>query len=221
MYSVVLLMALSGGAETPALGHGCHGCNGCSGCHVASCHGCHGCHGCHKSRGCHGCHGCHGLFSCHGCHGCHGCSSSCGGYGCSSSHGGYVCSGNCGGYVCGGAPAYVAPAAEMPAPGKKQEKKEEKKKDKEEANVPSPATIVVTLPADAKLMIDDTATTSTSATRVFVSPSLNPGQEYHYQLTAELNRDGQKVTTTKQVAVRAGVETRVQIEFPLSSVASN
>ena len=96
-----------------------------------------------------------------------------------------------------------------------------KKPEKEEANVASPATLVVTLPADAKLKIDDTATTSTSATRVFVSPTLNPGQEYHYQLTAEVVRDGQKVTTTKQVAVRAGVETRVQIEFPLSSVASN
>jgi len=91
---------------------------------------------------------------------------------------------------------------------------------KPEVSLPTPATIVVSLPADAKLLVDDYATTSTSDTRVFVSPSLNPGTEYHYQLTAEAVRDGQKVTTTKQVTVRAGEETRVRVEFPVASVAS-
>jgi len=91
---------------------------------------------------------------------------------------------------------------------------------KPEVSLPTPATIVVSLPADAKLLVDDYATTSTSDTRVFVSPNLNPGTEYHYQLTAEVLRDGQKVTTSKQVTVRAGEETRVRVEFPVASVAS-
>src|SRR5438046_1516147 len=92
MYGVVVLMALSSGAETPDLFN--RGCNGCKG---SSCHGCcgtvvsHGCssscHGCSSS--CHGCRG--GLFgrhknkSCHGCNGCNGC------------HGTVIISGCCGG----------------------------------------------------------------------------------------------------------------------------
>jgi uncharacterized protein (TIGR03000 family) len=70
-------------------------------------------------------------------------------------------------------------------------------------------------------MIDDAATTSKSAQRVFVSPSLNPGREYHYTLKAEWVRDGKPVVVSKEIAVRAGQETRVQIaaEQP-ASVAS-
>ena len=33
-------------------------------------------------------------------------------------------------------------------------------------------------------------------------------------------RDGQKVVTSRQIAVRAGAETRVRLEFPVASVAS-
>ena len=91
----------------------------------------------------------------------------------------------------------------------------------DEVRVPSPATLVVSLPADAKLLVNDVPTTSTSATRIFVTPTLNPGKDYHYDLTAEVIRDGQKVMTTQQVAVRAGEETRVQIEMPAATVAAN
>jgi uncharacterized protein (TIGR03000 family) len=77
---------------------------------------------------------------------------------------------------------------------------------------PAPATIVVNLPADAKLLIDDVATTSTSATRVFSSPALERGKEYTYTLKAEVNKDGKTMTATKTVTVRAGEETRVTME---------
>jgi uncharacterized protein (TIGR03000 family) len=127
MYSVVLMVALTGGAETPAMGWGCSGCSSDCGCSGYSCNGCCGgysCHGCrggwgHKCSGCHGgglfsgkgcCHGgglfsgrgcCHGggLFSHKGCHGCNGC---CGGYGCHGCNGGYGCHGCNGGYGCHG-----------------------------------------------------------------------------------------------------------------------
>jgi uncharacterized protein (TIGR03000 family) len=85
--------------------------------------------------------------------------------------------------------------------------------------IAAPATIVVTLPADAKLMIDDTVTTSTSGTRVFASPTLEPGKEYFYTLKAEMNQDGKTVSTTKRVSVRAGQETRVSLDF-VDTVAS-
>jgi uncharacterized protein (TIGR03000 family) len=98
---------------------------------------------------------------------------------------------------------------EMPAPKKG-----------EEAAISAPATIVVNLPAEASLKVDDYVTTSKSATRTFVSPNLTAGQEYSYTLTGEIVRDGKPVVATKRITVRAGEETRVSIEFPVASVAS-
>jgi uncharacterized protein (TIGR03000 family) len=85
--------------------------------------------------------------------------------------------------------------------------------------VAAPATIVVTLPADAKLTVDDSPTASTSSPRVLVSPTLEPGKEFHYTLKGEILRDGKTVTATQRIAVRAGEETRVNLEFPTASVA--
>jgi uncharacterized protein (TIGR03000 family) len=84
---------------------------------------------------------------------------------------------------------------------------------------PAPATIVVSLPANAQLKIDDYATRSQSATRTLVTPPLTPGQEYHYTLTAEVRRGNEPVTVTKRVPVRAGEETRITLEFPPATVA--
>jgi uncharacterized protein (TIGR03000 family) len=83
------------------------------------------------------------------------------------------------------------------------------------AEAAAPATIIVSLPADAKLTIDGNATTSTTDRRVFVSPSLEPNQEYYYTVQAELN--GQ--TKSERVTVRAGQEVNVKIEIP-NSVAT-
>ena len=83
-----------------------------------------------------------------------------------------------------------------------------------------PATIRVTLPADAKLTVDGQPTQSTSAERLFLSPPLEPGRDFHYTLTAEVERNGSRVTQQQQVRVRAGQESRVTIEFPVGNVAS-
>jgi uncharacterized protein (TIGR03000 family) len=234
MYSVVLLMAISGGAEAPAglFHHGsncsgataCAGCTGSAGCTGAyagctgsSCHGgghrlfgggCHG-GGLFSGFGCHGgssCHGaassCHGGSSCHGSrchgglfsgglfhrgHGCHGCS-------------GVAYTGCTGGAGCTG--GVVAPTTDkpkdMPKPGDKP---------KEETSLMAPATIIVSMPADAKLTIDDASTTSMGAVRTFVSPTLNSGREYHYTLRTEIA--GKSIA--KQITVRAGEETRIEL----------
>src|SRR5437762_1628993 len=142
MYSVVLMMALSGSADLPAFHR--HGCDGCAG----ACHG----GGCHGGRGCHG-----GLFARHGCHGgrgCHGCN----GGGC---HGGYACHGGCNGGV-EYAPEY-RPGTEYrpapgttPAPGKAPEPvKPPKATGDKSTELPAPASIIVSLPADARLTVDD------------------------------------------------------------------
>jgi uncharacterized protein (TIGR03000 family) len=81
------------------------------------------------------------------------------------------------------------------------------------------AVIVVSLPADAKLTFDGEATTSTSDQRVFVSPVLPAGQEYHYTLQAEVVVDGKPVTISKTVAVRAGEEVHVGLT-PTTGVAA-
>jgi uncharacterized protein (TIGR03000 family) len=164
MYSIVLMMAINGTADTPdflfrrrARGGGgdCQGCTGCT--------GCHGCTGC--------------------CGGCGGCT---GGHGCTG--------------------GMMKPAEKIGAP-------------KGAALAPAPATMVVSLPEDATLLVNNTPTTSTTARRVFVSPPLPPGRDYMYTLRAEVVRDGQKMTTTRQVIVRAGQESRVEMELPVLAAA--
>ena len=188
MYSVVLLMAISGGADVPA----CHGGHGCSG--YSSCHGGGGCHG--GGLFSHGGGGCHGGAACYG-GGCHG------GGGC---YGGGACYG--GGCCGGGVPATGDKPKDMPKPGDKPKDKED------EVSTTAPATIIVSLPAEAKLSIDDAATTSTGAVRTFVSPALENGREFHYDLKAEMNGK----SLTKRITVRAGEETRVDID--MTSVAA-
>jgi uncharacterized protein (TIGR03000 family) len=262
MYSLVLMMALSGGVEAPAGHHdccgGCYGCCGGWSCGGYGCCGC--CGGCHGGHGCHGCHGGHSFFHhhdscCGGCYsscccgggyyGCCGCSGYCCGGGYYGCCGGY--NGCCGGYYgccgggyygcCGGTVAPPAPPVTPPVPppdggkpmpppdgGKPMPPPDDAPKPKvgTEANIPAPATIIVSLPADAKLMIDDFATKSTSASRVFTSPELNPAQAFSYTLKAEIVRNGQTLTATEQVSVRAGAETRVSLsaeKFATAAVA--
>ena len=84
----------------------------------------------------------------------------------------------------------------------------------------APATLVVTLPADAKLLIDDAATTSSSSRRVFVSPALQSGREYTYSLKAEFTKNGKSVVVSKDINVTAGAEIAVTMEETLAGVAS-
>ena len=79
---------------------------------------------------------------------------------------------------------------------------------------PLPATIVVHLPADARLAIDGHPTRSTSATRSFITPALERGRLFHYTLKVDFVRGGETVTLKKVVAVRAGRETVVALDPP-------
>lgn len=213
MYSVVLLMALGTGADTPAFGG--RGCDGCTSSCASACSSSHGCrgglfggHGC--NGGGHGCRSGGGLLSGLFHKSCNSCSSAC--KGCSGCSAAACCGGS--GHACHGAAACGAPACG--APGKPKDMPKPKDGGKE---VAASATIIVTLPADAKLSVDDNPTTSTSTTRVLVSPPLEPGREYNYTLKGEISRDGHTVTKTEQITVRAGEEARISIEFPTASVA--
>jgi uncharacterized protein (TIGR03000 family) len=70
------------------------------------------------------------------------------------------------------------------------------------------AKVVVDLPAEAKLYVDDRLMKTTSSRRVFSTPKLEDGETYYYILRAEVEREGQKISRTKRVVVRAGAETR-------------
>jgi uncharacterized protein (TIGR03000 family) len=84
----------------------------------------------------------------------------------------------------------------------------------------APAYLNVSLPADAKLSIDNRATTSTSASRSFVTPDLPAGQSYIYTLKAEVVRDGKVETITKAVVVKSGQTTSVSLDLPAGAVAA-
>lgn len=230
MYSVLLMAALTTGGETPDF---CH--RRCSGCY-SSCHGCysscHGCYGCSSCYGCHGCSGCYGCYSGWGCSGCHGCSSyyGCGGYGCCGCYGGLACYGSCYGGLscysgCCAAPTWgyspvptigcaygvpvtpaapAAPPADLP-PG-------DGKKAGEASNTSSKGRLVVEVPEDARVYIDDQLMKTTSAVRKYATPTLEAGQAYYYIVKAEVVRDGKTVTDTRRVVVRAGEESRLSFD---------
>jgi len=99
--------------------------------------------------------------------------------------------------------------------------KKQKSGNKDEARAFSTsATIVVTLPAAARLTIDGDVTTSTSNVRTFVSPTLPSGKTYVYTMQAEYQHKGQPVTITKKVSVKAGKTSRVDLSDAGTTVAS-
>jgi uncharacterized protein (TIGR03000 family) len=228
--------------------HGCHGCYG-GGCYGGCYGGCHGCYGGWSCCGCCGggwsCGGCYGGgcygggWSCGGCYGggCYGggCYGGRGGYASySMPYGSYAGMPAYGGYSSGyyspavpdsGFSAPAAPAGAAPAGtrgteegGRDQGKSRDEGKSRESL-APAPARLIITLPADAKLMIDDYVARSTAGTRTFVSPPLERGQAYHYTLKAELRRGDEPVTVTREATVRAGQETHVTLDFAGKSVA--
>jgi uncharacterized protein (TIGR03000 family) len=126
-----------------------------------------------------------------------------------------------GGYMgCAGGTIIPPPPVK---PGEKLDMPKEKKDDKKKDEVSAPATIVVSLPSDAKVAIDGVVTTSTSTTRTFVTPELTPAKEFVYVLSAEIVREGQKLTVSETVTVRAGEQTRVEFaseKFTAATVAA-
>jgi uncharacterized protein (TIGR03000 family) len=74
-----------------------------------------------------------------------------------------------------------------------------------------PATVRVTLPADATLTIDGRPTRSTTAERLFVTPPLEAGKRYGYTFRATFVRAGKTVTVAQEVLVQAGREALVSL----------
>ena len=186
MYTMVLMAAMSGGADMPD----CHRNRGCCGCYGGG-----------YSSGCYGnYYGGGGGVSYGGCYG--GGASYGGCYGGGASYGG--------GYY-GGYPYRTMPPDRM---GDKTEKIPPPKKGNgnEEQDLPPPETsarLTIDVPADATVFIDERPTTTTSSQRTFATPALEKGYRYHYTVRAEVVRNGTVFTGTQRVSFGAGDQVRV------------
>jgi len=143
-----------------------------------------------------------------------------GGYGgmsCGGGYGGMSCGGGYGGMSCGGGYGGWSDGGSMPPMGGMATGAPEGYSG---AIAPlAPATIVVRVPADATLSFDNTPVASSSSVRVFRSPPLQAGKTYEYTLKAEVTREGQSMTASRQVTVRSGETTEVAIDVPAPGVA--
>jgi len=80
----------------------------------------------------------------------------------------------------------------------------------------APATIIVSLPAGARLTVDGAPTTSVSERRTLVTPELQIGETYVYTLSANHNNNTQE----QQVTVRGGETSTIRFNFAAQNVAS-
>jgi uncharacterized protein (TIGR03000 family) len=111
--------------------------------------------------------------------------------------------------VCCGAPAVSRPAA-----GAGPQRSAYYSPDSGDRDGDRTATLVVHLPADATLTIGGAPTHSTTDTRRFRTPPLEPGKAYYYVLRAEVDRRGEKMEASQNAVVRAGQQAEVYLEFP-------
>jgi uncharacterized protein (TIGR03000 family) len=85
-------------------------------------------------------------------------------------------------------------------------------KDKDARVSPTRAKLVVELPEDAKLFIDDMPMKTKSGVRAFNTPALEPGQAYYYIVRIEYVLDGKPMSETRRVIVRAGLTARADFK---------
>lgn len=63
--------------------------------------------------------------------------------------------------------------------------------------------VLVRLPADARLYAGDKPLNLTGTERKFITPELPVGQDFTYRFRAEFERDGETISVTKRITVRA------------------
>jgi uncharacterized protein (TIGR03000 family) len=215
MYSVVLMAALTTGSATPYW-QGYSGCCGCDG----DCYGCFG--GCFD-EGFDGGYGGgddgYGYWD--------------GGYGGGYSDG-YDAYGYWGGYSSWGYGDVSHPGSVVPGgsgvtggtvvpgtgtSGEQLSKPKLNKNDDKETMVPTRAKLVVELPANATLFIDNLPVKATAGVQTFTTPALEPDQAYFYMVRIERMRDGQPVSETRRIIVRAGQVARADFNKVASEEA--
>lgn len=210
-------------------GYYCHGCSACYGCYSGGYGGYAGGYG-YSSYYCGGGY-CHGGFcsggvvipscSCYGLHG-HGFSHY--GYGYADSY----CScaatyGGCGTYYGGvvvtppgttpstNPPTPPQPMSPAPPPPPVRPNATPTSNTAPTSAYPDRAQIVVHLPVEAKLTVDNVFCPIQGETRTFNTPVLRDGAQYYYELQITHVRDGQSVTQQKKITMSAGQ--RIEVDF--------
>jgi uncharacterized protein (TIGR03000 family) len=73
------------------------------------------------------------------------------------------------------------------------------------------AHIIVRAPAGAELWFNGTKVTGEGEVRKFASPMLTPGQRYSYEVRAQWKQNGQTITKTHELTVKAGAH--IDVDF--------
>jgi uncharacterized protein (TIGR03000 family) len=83
----------------------------------------------------------------------------------------------------------------------------------EASSVNNTVTLNLTVPADAKIWVEGSPMGVGGGQRQFVSPPIQPGHEYTYDLQVSWKQDGHEVTQKRQITVHAGDV--VNLTFPV------
>jgi uncharacterized protein (TIGR03000 family) len=79
---------------------------------------------------------------------------------------------------------------------------------------PNAALIGVRVPEHAEIWIDGSKTSQTGSMREFVTPPLDPGQKFNYDVKARWTENGQEVVRERQVSFHAGDRLMVNMMAP-------
>lgn len=77
-------------------------------------------------------------------------------------------------------------------------------KSNKQTMVPARAKLLIDVPANAKLFIDDTFVKAPAGVQTFDTPALEPGKDYYYVVRIEILHDDQPLAETRRIIVRAG-----------------
>ncbi len=89
------------------------------------------------------------------------------------------------------------------------------------AAAPAPVQITVIVPADAEVFFDGTPTKQKGSERQFISPMLDVGKKYYYEVLARWQKDGKPVEDKRKVSVTAGAAVRVDFLTPAAEQKGN
>jgi uncharacterized protein (TIGR03000 family) len=90
------------------------------------------------------------------------------------------------------------------------------KPEPEAAGIQAPAdgiAISVNVPAEAKIFINDRATSSAGEERLYISRGLRAGATYRYVVRAEMVRDGKTIEREETVRLGAGENAELRFDF--------
>lgn len=183
MSSIVLMAALTAGSATPGWHH--------YGAYCGHRGGCPGCSGGYNAGGFSGGCGCWGGYS----------------------NWGYCNMPPPNPLVMGGYGAASGTAAPGPSNGNEERgKPKTNNNDNKEKTIPARAKLLLSLPGNAQLFIDDQPVKAAAGVQTFDTPALEPDKDYFYMVRIEMMRDGQPLSETHRLIVRAGQVARADFK---------